>query len=104
MALHRRARRDARRRDRTPHRGHRTQASAALWRRTSVAILTGNYTGGGQKDWTFYTRHLPSFGERLNECLAPYPMLPLEIHCEEDPDWSDYHEMLALEADDSDED
>ena len=69
-----------------------------------LAILTGNYTGGGQKDWTFYTRHLPSFGERLNECLAPYPTLPLEIHCEEDPDWSDYHEMLALETDDSDED
>ena len=103
MALHRRARWDARRRDRTPHRGHRTQAPPHHGE-DKLAILTGNYTGGGQKDWTFYTRHLPSFGERLNECLAPYPTLPLEIHCEEDPDWSDYHEMLALETDDSDED
>ena len=75
-----------------------------IMEKDKLAILTGNYTGGGQKDWTFYTRHLPSFGERLNECLAPYPTLPLEIHCEEDPDWSDYHEMLALETDDSDED
>lgn len=67
-----------------------------------LAILTGNYTGGGQKDWTFYTRHLPSFGERLNAVLAPYPPLPLDIHCEEDPEWSDYHEMLQLaEADDA---
>ena len=72
-----------------------------IMEKDKLAILTGNYTGGGQKDWTFYTRHLPSFGERLNECLAPYPTLPLEIHCEEDPDWSDYHEMLALETDDS---
>ena len=70
-----------------------------------LAILTGNYTGGGQKDWTFYTRHLPTFGERLNACLAPYPPLPLEIHCEEDPEWSDYQEMLQLaEADDAEAD
>lgn len=67
-----------------------------------LAILTGNYTGGGQKDWTFYTRHLPTFGERLNAALETYPKLPLEIHCEEDPEWSDYHEMLQLaEADDA---
>ena len=65
--------------------------------RDKLAILTGNYTGGGQKDWTFYTRHLPTFGERLNACLEPYPTLPLDIHCEEDPDWEDYAEMLALE-------
>ena len=41
-----------------------------IMEKDKLAILTGNYTGGGQKDWTFYTRHLPSFGERLNECLA----------------------------------
>ena len=75
-----------------------------IMEKDKLAILTGNYTGGGQKDWTFYTRHLPSFGERLNECLAPYPTLPLEIQCQEDEDWSDYHEMLTLESDDSDED
>ena len=68
-----------------------------IMERDKLAILTGNYTGGGQKDWTFYTRHLPTFGERLNTCLQPYPTLPLDIHCEEDPDWEDYAEMLALE-------
>ena len=75
-----------------------------IMEKDKLAILTGNYTGGGQKDWIFYTRHLPSFGERLNECLAPYPTLPLEIQCQEDEDWSDYHEMLTLESDDTDED
>ena len=71
--------------------------------RDKLAILMGNYTGAGQKDWVFYTRHLPTFGERLNECLAPFPTLPLQIHCEEDPDWDDYHEMLALEQDDEED-
>ena len=46
---------------------------------------------------------VPTFGERLNECLAPFPTLPLQIHCEEDPDWDDYHEMLALEQDDEED-
>jgi len=68
-----------------------------IMERDKLAILTGNYTGGGQKDWTFYTRHLPTFGERLNACLEPYPTLPLDIHSQEDPDWEDYDEMLALE-------
>lgn len=71
--------------------------------RDKLAIMTGNYTGGGAKDWVFYTRHLPSFGERLNACLEPYPTLPLEISCEEDADWSDYHEMLQMEQEDEDE-
>ena len=73
-----------------------------IMERDKLAILTGNYTGGGVKDWTFYTRHLPTFGERLNECLAPYPPLPLEISCVEDPDWEDYHEMLQLEEQEED--
>lgn len=71
--------------------------------RDKLAIMTGNYTGGGQKDWTFYTRHLPTFGERLNEVLAPYETLPLQIECTEDADWEDYAEMLALESSSADE-
>ena len=71
--------------------------------RDKLAIMTGNYTGGGAKDWTFYTRHLPTFGERLNACLAPYPTLPLEIDCQEDPDWTDYREMLQMEQDEDED-
>ncbi len=65
-----------------------------------LAILTGNYTGAGAKYWVFYTRHLPSFGERLNDCLAEYELLPLEIQCEEDPDWEEYSDMLTLDSKD----
>lgn len=68
-----------------------------IMERDKLAILTGNYTGGGNKYWVFYTRHLPSFGERLNECLAPYKTLPLDILCEEDPNWEEYMDMLSLE-------
>ncbi len=68
-----------------------------------LAILTGNYTGAGAKYWVFYTRHLPSFGERLNECLTEYELLPLEIQCEEDPNWEEYSDMLTLEGQDDDD-
>ena len=46
---------------------------------------------------------LPTFGERLNACLAPYPTLPLEIDCQEDPDWTDYREMLQMEQDEDED-
>lgn len=71
--------------------------------RDKLAILTGNYTGAGAKYWVFYTRHLPTFGQRLNDSLAEYETLPLEILCEEDPDWEEYADMLSMEQIQSDE-
>lgn len=67
-----------------------------------LAILTGNYTGGGEKYWVWYTRHLPTFGERLNAVLAPYKTLPLEIECTEDEDWDEYLDMLSMQMSDED--
>ncbi len=74
--------------------------------RDKLAILTGNYTGGGEKYWVWYTRHLPTFGERLNDTLEPFPTLPLEIECTEDEDWDEYLDMLSMrqEGDDLEED
>lgn len=72
--------------------------------RDKLAILTGNYTGGGTKYWVWYTRHLPTFGERLNATLEPYPTLPLEIECEEDPEWEEYLDMLTMDTHDPLED
>lgn len=69
--------------------------------RDKLAILTGNYTGGGCKYWIWYTRHLPSFGERLNSVLAPYKQLPLEIECTVDSDWSEYLDMLSMQIDEA---
>lgn len=61
-----------------------------------VAVLTGIYTGAGQRDWIFYTLSLNIFGRKLNEMLAPLPLLPLEISAESDPDWAEYAEMASV--------
>ena len=63
---------------------------------TRLAILTGVYTGGGEKVWVFYTRTVRVFGERLNEALAPFELLPISIYTEMDPDWEEYKDMYEM--------
>ena len=58
-----------------------------------VAILTGIYTGNGERNWVFYTMNLRIFDRKLNEDLAQFDLLPLELHAENDPDWDEYREM-----------
>ncbi len=69
----------------------------SVMEKDKLAILTGNYLGAGSKYWVYYTRHLASFGERLNDYLQSYDLLPLELHCEEDPEWEEYLDLLTLE-------
>lgn len=69
--------------------------------RDPVAVLTGIYTGDGQRNWVFYTRSLHIFQRKFNEALAPFPALPLEFEAEEDPDWQEYREMCRCEVADS---
>ncbi|MFZ4456347.1 MAG: DUF695 domain-containing protein [Bacteroidales bacterium] len=61
-----------------------------------LAIMTAIYTGGNQKTWVFYCRAVRVFGERLNEALAGFPQLPIEIYTEVDPDWEEYLDMLEM--------
>jgi len=63
-----------------------------------VAVMTGIYTGDGQRDWVFYTRSLQIFQRKFNETLAPFPTLPLEFEAEEDSDWQEYREMCECEV------
>ena len=63
-----------------------------------LAIMTGNYTGGGMKYWVYYARTERVFGERLNTVLEPYETLPLEIECEIDADWEEYLDMLSMQT------
>ncbi|MCM1077629.1 MAG: DUF695 domain-containing protein [Bacteroides sp.] len=62
-----------------------------------VAVLTGIFTGDNQRDWIFYTLSTHIFGRKLNEVLAPFPLLPLSIYTENDPDWDEYSEMSEAE-------
>jgi hypothetical protein len=61
-----------------------------------LSILTAIYTGGGEKIWVFYTRTVRVFGERLNEILAPFELLPISIYTEADPDWEEYIDMYEM--------
>ncbi|MDE7473053.1 MAG: DUF695 domain-containing protein [Muribaculaceae bacterium] len=60
-----------------------------------VAVLTGIYTGAGERNWVFYTLSTHIFGRKINECLAPFDLLPITIYTENDPDWAEYDEMKA---------
>ena len=68
----------------------------AMEKKDKLAILTGVYTGGGEKVWVFYTRTVRVFGERLNETLAPFELLPISIYTEMDPDWEEYKDMYEM--------
>ncbi len=68
-----------------------------------AAILTGIYTGDGQRNWVFYTRSLHIFQRKFNEVLAPFPPLPLNFEAEEDPDWQEYREMSQCEVADGED-
>ena len=63
-----------------------------------LAILTSVYTGGNEKVWVFYTRTTRVFGERLNEALAPFELLPLSIYTELDSEWEEYRDMYEMKA------
>lgn len=58
-----------------------------------LSILSSVYTGGGEKVWVYYTRTVRVFGERLNEALAPFELLPISIYTEVDPEWEEYLDM-----------
>lgn len=61
-----------------------------------LSILTGVYTGSGEKIWVYYTRTVRVFGERLNEALASFELLPITIYTEVDPGWEEYLDMLEM--------
>ena len=70
-------------------------ALQTVFTKDPVAVLTGIYTGDGQRDWIFYTLSTHIFGRKLNEALAPFDLLPITIYTENDPGWEEYDEMKA---------
>jgi len=63
-----------------------------------LAILTGIYTGQNKREWIFITRNLNAFGERLNNALAEFPQLPIEIYAEDDPENEEYKSLLEIKG------
>lgn len=69
-----------------------------LFDKDTVAVMTGIYTGAGERTWVFYTLSTPIFQKKLNEALAPFPLLPLKITAENDPHWEAYDELQTFEV------
>ncbi len=75
-----------------------TDALQESMRRDPVAVMTGIYTGAGERNWVFYAVTLKSFQAMLNKALSTIDeQLPLTFHAEEDPDWEEYREMCQCE-------
>lgn len=74
-----------------------TDRLAESFDKDPVAVMTGIFTGDGERNWIFYTLSTNIFGRKLNEALADLPLMPLEIVCENDPKWEAYDEMAEAE-------
>ena len=70
----------------------------SVFHKDPVAVLTGVFTGGGERTWVFYTLSTHIFQKKINEALADLPLLPLEISAENDPGWDAYAEMEELKG------
>lgn len=73
-----------------------TNALQAAFKNASVAVMTGIYTGDDERNWVFYVRKLEVFGKVFNKALSEFPLLPITLYAEKDPEWSEYREMKDL--------
>lgn len=70
-----------------------TDALLESFKKDQVAVMTGIYTGDGERDWVFYTKNLKVFSIVFNKSLAQLPTIPIVIEAEEDADWEEYSHM-----------
>ena len=80
-----------------------TNALNKVFDKDRSAVMTGIYTGDGERTLVFYTLNPKYFQNAFNRALAPYPLLPLSIYAEKDPEWNEYRELLEAEIIDSDD-
>ena len=78
--------------------GQATDNLLEILHKDPVAVMTGIFTGAGERTWVFYTLSTNIFQKKLNEAFADLPLLPLQITAENDPDWEAYQEMAEFEV------
>lgn len=66
------------------------------FKKDPIAVLTGIYTGDGERNWIFYTLSTNIFEKKFNEALQSFELLPITIYAENDPEWNEYQEMKSL--------
>lgn len=70
-----------------------TTSLLEAFKKDTVAVMTGIYTGDGERDWVFYTKNLKIFSVVFNKALEELPTVPFVIEASEDKDWEEYTEM-----------
>ncbi len=70
-----------------------TESFHTALKRDTAVVLTGIYTGDGQRDWIFYTTSLFIFQKVFNRALEGMESFPFLIEAYEDPDWEEYEQM-----------
>lgn len=70
-----------------------TDALNEAFNKDPIAVMTGIYTGDGERNWIFYTLSVSIFEKKFNEILAPFDLLPISLYVEKDPNWDEYSEM-----------
>lgn len=57
-------------------------------------VQVASLTGGGVREWRYYTRDPEAFFRTLNEALGSHPEYPLDFGVFEDPEWEGLAELL----------
>ena len=57
-------------------------------------VEVASITGGGQKEWRFYTPDPDTFAARFSQSLASHPAYPIELAAFEDSDWQCLAELI----------
>ena len=71
-----------------------TEAFHTVTAKDSGVVMTGIYTGAGERNWVFYAISTQKFQSLLNKALADFEeLLPITIYAERDPEWAEYREM-----------
>lgn len=70
-----------------------TDRLVTVFHKDPIAVMTGIYTGAGERNWIFYTLSTHIFQRKFNEALDDLPTLPFSITAENDPAWEEYTEM-----------
>ncbi len=65
-------------------------------KKEKACVLTGIYTGDGERNWIVYTKNTRIFNSVLNRALAPFELLPLRLYAEKDPEWEEYRQMRDM--------
>lgn len=73
-----------------------TDALNNAFAKDSAAVMTGIYTGDGERNWVFYTLNPKKFQYMLNDALKDFELLPITLYAEKDPEWNEYREMKEL--------